>query len=265
MAVENSRTQSGDLLGSVDVLVGRNSHTKSFNMNLDDSLFVGAGRDDLVSHSENKDLGGESLMNREDDILSDDMKMRQESDNSDALYVGPDETETRGDYGMNRDAHSNAKGRAENMDIGDLVGSGDAGIRLREYVTKDHGHSHYGNDGGDPNTVGHGKHVDDDEGDLPIEYGNRHSIDWDRIPHGADPLDLAHESRINEESSGHVPQEDTLIIETKKGKVRGITLTAATGKLVDAWLGIPYAQKPIGEFPLVEHSTRFMSLLLYVW
>ncbi|XP_052132123.1 acetylcholinesterase-like [Frankliniella occidentalis] len=33
---------------------------------------------------------------------------------------------------------------------------------------------------------------------------------------------------------------------TKKGRVRGVTLRAATGKDVDAWLGIPYAQKPIG-------------------
>ncbi|KAH1001564.1 hypothetical protein HUJ04_005564 [Dendroctonus ponderosae] len=40
--------------------------------------------------------------------------------------------------------------------------------------------------------------------------------------------------------------EDPLIIRTNKGKVRGTTLTAATGKKVDAWLGIPYAQKPVG-------------------
>lgn len=40
--------------------------------------------------------------------------------------------------------------------------------------------------------------------------------------------------------------DDPLIIHTTKGKIRGITQTATTGKLVDAWLGIPYAQKPIG-------------------
>nr|AAP87381.1 acetylcholinesterase-2 [Nephotettix cincticeps]BAI63653.1 ace-paralogous acetylcholinesterase [Nephotettix cincticeps]BAI63654.1 ace-paralogous acetylcholinesterase [Nephotettix cincticeps]BAI63655.1 ace-paralogous acetylcholinesterase [Nephotettix cincticeps]BAI63656.1 ace-paralogous acetylcholinesterase [Nephotettix cincticeps] len=40
--------------------------------------------------------------------------------------------------------------------------------------------------------------------------------------------------------------EDPLLIHTLKGKVRGQTMTAATGKLVDAWLGIPYAQKPLG-------------------
>jgi acetylcholinesterase len=55
------------------------------------------------------------------------------------------------------------------------------------------------------------------------------------------------------EGSGHGLQDDPLIIETKKGRVRGLTLTAATGKLVDAWLGIPYAQKPVGEFPQLQH------------
>ncbi|KAJ9587338.1 hypothetical protein L9F63_019139, partial [Diploptera punctata] len=82
--------------------------------------------------------------------------------------------------------------------------------------------------------------------DMDHYYGSRHSIDLDNIGHGVDPLDFAHESRMSEEGSGHGYQEDPLIIETKKGKVRGTTLTAATGKLVDAWLGIPYAQKPIG-------------------
>ncbi|GBP16249.1 Acetylcholinesterase [Eumeta japonica] len=41
-------------------------------------------------------------------------------------------------------------------------------------------------------------------------------------------------------------RDDPLIVRTRKGRVRGITLTAATGKQVDAWLGIPYAQKPMG-------------------
>ncbi|CAB0008422.1 unnamed protein product [Nesidiocoris tenuis] len=40
---------------------------------------------------------------------------------------------------------------------------------------------------------------------------------------------------------------DELLIETDKGKVRGTILQAATGKYVDAWLGIPYAQKPVGK------------------
>lgn len=40
--------------------------------------------------------------------------------------------------------------------------------------------------------------------------------------------------------------DDPLVVQTKKGKVRGSTVTAVTGKKVDAWLSIPYAQKPIG-------------------
>lgn len=42
------------------------------------------------------------------------------------------------------------------------------------------------------------------------------------------------------------PNDDPLIVQTRKGKVRGKTLTATTGKEVDAWFGIPYAQKPLG-------------------
>jgi acetylcholinesterase len=41
-------------------------------------------------------------------------------------------------------------------------------------------------------------------------------------------------------------EDDPMVVQTKKGKVGGISLTAATGKKVDAWLGIPYAQKPLG-------------------
>lgn len=41
--------------------------------------------------------------------------------------------------------------------------------------------------------------------------------------------------------------DDPLVIHTTKGKIRGVTQRATTGKLVDAWLGIPYAQKPIGK------------------
>lgn len=41
---------------------------------------------------------------------------------------------------------------------------------------------------------------------------------------------------------------DPMVIRTTKGKVRGVTQKASTGKLVDAWLGIPYAQKPIGQW-----------------
>lgn len=39
-----------------------------------------------------------------------------------------------------------------------------------------------------------------------------------------------------------------MVIHTTKGKIRGVTQIASTGKSVDAWLGIPYAQKPIGQY-----------------
>lgn len=41
-------------------------------------------------------------------------------------------------------------------------------------------------------------------------------------------------------------ESDPLIVKTEKGKVRGRTTTSATGKKIDVWLGIPYAQPPTG-------------------
>ncbi|XP_067014479.2 acetylcholinesterase [Anabrus simplex] len=72
--------------------------------------------------------------------------------------------------------------------------------------------------------------------DEPIDFGGRKTIDLDRLG------DMESESRAAPEPQ----QEDSLIVDTNKGKVRGMTMTAATGKVVDAWLGIPYAQKPLG-------------------
>nr|AIY62314.1 acetylcholinesterase 1B [Lepeophtheirus salmonis] len=46
-------------------------------------------------------------------------------------------------------------------------------------------------------------------------------------------------------SLGSIVQED-LVITTRKGKIRGVTLKSATNKEVDAWYGIPYAQPPVG-------------------
>ncbi|XP_040580554.1 LOW QUALITY PROTEIN: acetylcholinesterase [Lepeophtheirus salmonis] len=40
--------------------------------------------------------------------------------------------------------------------------------------------------------------------------------------------------------------QDNLVITTKKGKIRGVTLKSATNREVDAWYGIPYAQPPVG-------------------
>jgi len=43
-----------------------------------------------------------------------------------------------------------------------------------------------------------------------------------------------------EEAAEEAVPEDSLLVHTLKGKVHGTTLTASTGKLVDAWLGIPF-------------------------
>uniref|UniRef100_A0A0P4WKV8 Carboxylic ester hydrolase n=1 Tax=Scylla olivacea TaxID=85551 RepID=A0A0P4WKV8_SCYOL len=40
---------------------------------------------------------------------------------------------------------------------------------------------------------------------------------------------------------------DPLVVQTLKGSVRGKTLTTVTGRQVDAWYNIPYAQPPVGE------------------
>lgn len=40
---------------------------------------------------------------------------------------------------------------------------------------------------------------------------------------------------------------DPLVVQTLKGSVQGATLTTTTGRLVDAWYNIPYAQPPIGD------------------
>ncbi|XP_015440531.1 PREDICTED: acetylcholinesterase-like [Dufourea novaeangliae] len=65
--------------------------------------------------------------------------------------------------------------------------------------------------------------------------------------------DLSHEDAKGFRTSEELPRpaalnsnDDSLVVQTRKGKVRGKTMTATTGKEVDAWLGIPYAQKPLG-------------------
>ncbi|XP_029672946.1 acetylcholinesterase-like [Formica exsecta] len=55
-------------------------------------------------------------------------------------------------------------------------------------------------------------------------------------------------SRISEElpRASAFTGNDPLVVRTRKGMARGKTLTATTGKEVDAWFVIPYAQKPLG-------------------
>lgn len=64
--------------------------------------------------------------------------------------------------------------------------------------------------------------------------------------------DMSYEDTMSFRSGEELPRpaalnsnDDPLIVQTRKGKVRGKTMTATTGKEVDAWFGIPYAQKPL--------------------
>jgi len=67
--------------------------------------------------------------------------------------------------------------------------------------------------------------------------------------------ETSHEDARSSRSSEELPRpaalvghsDDPLVVRTRKGMVRGKTMVATTGKSVDAWFGIPYAQKPVGE------------------
>ncbi|XP_037075227.1 acetylcholinesterase-like [Pollicipes pollicipes] len=41
-------------------------------------------------------------------------------------------------------------------------------------------------------------------------------------------------------------EHSNLVVRTGNGLLKGITLTASTGRQVDAWLGVPFAQPPLG-------------------
>lgn len=68
--------------------------------------------------------------------------------------------------------------------------------------------------------------------------------------------DVSHEDTKGFRTSEELPKpaaftnDDPLVVQTRKGKVRGKTMTATTGREVDAWFGIPYAQKPLGRLLL---------------
>ena len=54
--------------------------------------------------------------------------------------------------------------------------------------------------------------------------------------------------RTGPETTGGDPTEDPcLIVNTHSGRVRGMTSQSATGKQVDVWNSIPFAQPPVGE------------------
>uniref|UniRef100_A0A1B6MCT5 Carboxylic ester hydrolase n=1 Tax=Graphocephala atropunctata TaxID=36148 RepID=A0A1B6MCT5_9HEMI len=75
---------------------------------------------------------------------------------------------------------------------------------------------------------------------APLASPPDHRHSQQDVPSRYDDMDMT------EDAPEDQPLEDSLLVQTLKGKVHGATLTAATGKLVDAWLGIPYAQKPTG-------------------
>lgn len=80
-----------------------------------------------------------------------------------------------------------------------------------------------------------------DRNNKGIADGNLDSNRKDRLEFGTQNKDGKNEYRYEE------TKDDPLVVTTTKGRVRGVTLQAANGKYVDAWLGIPYAQKPLGK------------------
>lgn len=75
----------------------------------------------------------------------------------------------------------------------------------------------------------------------------QHQRDHERVMRPSDVVN-SELPRAEPFSSSNPTDSDPLVIQTRNGRVRGATLKAATGNKVDAWFGIPYAQKPIGEF-----------------
>lgn len=74
-------------------------------------------------------------------------------------------------------------------------------------------------------------------------------------------------SRIDEElpRASAFTGNDPMVVRTRKGMIRGRTLTATTGKEVDAWFGIPYAQKPLGKFCEGKKLNQLNILRGRVW
>ncbi|XP_011699347.1 PREDICTED: acetylcholinesterase-like [Wasmannia auropunctata] len=70
--------------------------------------------------------------------------------------------------------------------------------------------------------------------------------------HAAQETPSSHEDARSSRSSEELPRpaalhtDDPLVVRTRKGMAHGKTLATASGKSVDAWFGIPYAQKPVG-------------------
>jgi len=68
----------------------------------------------------------------------------------------------------------------------------------------------------------------------------------ERVEFGSREKDLEKEREIKDYHQEEPVSDDNLTIRTLKGRVRGATVKAANGRFVDQWIGIPYAQKPLG-------------------
>ncbi|XP_012274789.1 acetylcholinesterase [Orussus abietinus] len=99
---------------------------------------------------------------------------------------------------------------------------------------------------------------------TPSHRGRHHA----ELPHeeakDSKNLHSPYEDLPRPEPLGASPGEDPLVVQTRKGKVMGMTLTATTGKEVDAWFSIPYAQKPLGSLRFrhprpAEHWTGILN------
>lgn len=55
--------------------------------------------------------------------------------------------------------------------------------------------------------------------------------------------------------------EPGAIVTTKSGKVQGIISQSRDGREFEQWLGIPYAQPPVG---VLRFSVSFLSMLLHI-
>ncbi|CAH1728832.1 unnamed protein product [Chironomus riparius] len=97
---------------------------------------------------------------------------------------------------------------------------------------------------------GHGdavRVVDPESGKLErqnVEHEISHGLSLNTPILGTTSTSTRRHTRRESKDDGD--DSDPLIVTTDKGKVRGLTLTSSTGRKVDAWLGIPYAQAPVG-------------------
>ncbi|CAN8021976.1 unnamed protein product [Ixodes persulcatus] len=59
---------------------------------------------------------------------------------------------------------------------------------------------------------------------------------------------VARRGHQHQQQQQHRPKVDPLLVHTTKGPIRGLATEAPSGKLVDVFYGIPYAQPPVGRY-----------------